>query len=98
MTEKAAAAESDWLIASGCSSYVVSNIRDAVRPGCSGQTEFRLHYVPFMFYTSGMAEFSIKHLDRDCTETAFRLNHRDHDARRSPGGNVGRVPWKVLTA
>ena len=43
---------------------------------------------------------SIKHLDRSCTETAFRWNHRDHDARRSTllGGNVGRVPWKVLTA
>ena len=43
---------------------------------------------------------SIKHLDRDRTETAFRWKHRDHDARLSPllGGNVGRVPWKVLTA
>jgi hypothetical protein len=43
---------------------------------------------------------SIKHLDRSCTETAFRRNRRDHDARLStlPGGNVGRVPWKVLTA
>ena len=43
---------------------------------------------------------SIKHLDRSCTETAFRRNHRNHDARLSPlfGGNVGRVACKVLSA
>jgi len=43
---------------------------------------------------------SIKHLDRYCTETALRWNHREHDARLSTplGGNVRRVPWKVLTA
>jgi len=43
---------------------------------------------------------SIKHLDRYCTQTAFRWRHRDHDARLSPllGGNVGRAPWKVLSA
>ena len=43
---------------------------------------------------------SIKHFDWSCTETAFRRNHRNHDARLSPlfGGNVGRVACKVLSA
>jgi hypothetical protein len=42
----------------------------------------------------------IKHLDRYCTETAFRWNHRDHATRLSAllGGNAGRLPWKALLA
>ena len=40
---------------------------------------------------------SIKHLDRYCTQTAFRWRHRDHDARLSPLLG-GRGPWKVLSA
>jgi hypothetical protein len=43
---------------------------------------------------------SIKHLDRYCTETAFRWTHRDHATRISAmlGGNAGRLPWKALVA
>jgi hypothetical protein len=43
---------------------------------------------------------SIKHLDRYCTETAFRWNHRRHDGRLAAlhGGNTGRLPWKELVA
>jgi hypothetical protein len=43
---------------------------------------------------------SIKHLDRYCTETAFRWNHRGHDGCLAAmvTGCVGRVSWKALTA
>jgi transposase-like protein len=50
---------------------------------------------------NGVRHFiSIKQLDRDCTEAAFRCNHRDHDARRATllAGAAGRLPWKVLVA
>ena len=43
---------------------------------------------------------SITHIERYCTETAFRWNHRDHDTRLSAllSGNAGRISWKALTA